>query len=106
MFRRTLEEVGYLVVEAPGGREAWKAVADRFFDLIILDLSMPEEDGIELIRAIHAELPNVKIIAVSGFLHGTLLRAAKMLGAVSALHKPVMQEVLLPEVCKVLAAHV
>lgn len=105
MFRRTLEEVGYFVSEATNGREAWKAVVERYFDLLILDLSMPEQDGIELIRSIRAELPHVKILAVSGFLQGAFLHAAKSLGAMSALHKPVKEEVLLPEVCKVLAAH-
>ncbi len=105
MFRRTLEEVGYFVSEAANGRDAWKAVVDRYFDLVILDLSMPEEDGIEVIRSIRAELPYIKVVAVSGFLHGAFLRAARNLGAESTLHKPVREEVLLPEVCRVLAAH-
>jgi CheY-like chemotaxis protein len=105
VIRRSLEEVGYLVSEAANGRQAWKAVVDRFFDLIVLDLSMPDEDGIELIRSIRAELPHVKVLAVSGVLLGALLRAAKNLGAESALQKPLGEEVLLPEVCRVLAAH-
>ncbi len=46
------------------------------------------------------------ILAVSEFLGGTFLRAVKNLGATSCLHKPVEDEVFLPEVCKVLAAHV
>ena len=104
-FRRTLEEAGYLVVEAANGREAWKAVVDRFFDLVVLDISMPEEDGIELICSIRAELPHVKVLAVSEFLGGAFLAAVKHLGATACLHKPVEDEVLLPEVCRVLAAH-
>jgi len=104
-FRRTLEEAGYLVVEAENGREAWKAVVDRFFDLVVLDISMPEEDGIELMCSIRAELPHVKVLAVSEFLGGAFLPAVKNLGANACLHKPVDDEVLLPEVCRVLAAH-
>jgi CheY-like chemotaxis protein len=104
-FRRSLEEVGYFVSEATNGREAWKAVVDRFFDLVVLDISMPEEDGIELICSIRAELPHVKVLAVSEFLGGAFLRAVKNLGANACLHKPVEDEVFLPEVCKVLAAH-
>jgi len=104
-FRRTLEQVGYFVSEAENGREAWKAVVDRFYDLVVLDLSMPEEDGIELICSIRAELPHVKVLAVSEFLGGAFLPAVKRLGATSCLHKPVTEDVLLPEVCKVLAAH-
>ena len=104
-FRRTLEDVGYLVSEAANGRDAWKFVVDRFFDLIVLDISMPEEDGIELIRSIRAELPHVKVLAVSEFLGGAFLPALKNLGANACLHKPVEDEVFLPEVCKVLAVH-
>lgn len=59
MFRRTLEEVGYFVAEAATGREAWESVAERYFDLIILDVSMPELDGIELIRLVHSEVPHL-----------------------------------------------
>ena len=105
-FRRTLEEAGYLVVEAENGREAWKAVVDRFFDLVVLDISMPEQDGIEVICSIRAELPHVKVLAVSEFLGGAFLPAVKNLGAASCLHKPIEDEVFLPEVCRVLAAHV
>jgi CheY-like chemotaxis protein len=104
-FRRTLEEAGYLVVEAANGREAWKAVVDRFFDLVVLDISMPEQDGIEVICSIRAELPHVKVLAVSEFLGGAFLQAVKHLGATACLHKPVEDEVFLPEVCKVLAVH-
>lgn len=104
-FRHALEEVGYLVVDASNGREARKAIIDRFFDLVVLDLSMPEEDGIELICSMRAELPHVKVLAVSEFLGGAFLLAVKHLGATSCLHKPVSEEVLLPEVCKVLAEH-
>jgi len=57
---------------------------------------------LNLIRSIHAELPHIKVVAVSGFLEGTLLRTAKNLGAISALRKPVAKEVLLPEICKML----
>ena len=104
-FRRSLEEAGYLVVEAANGRAAWKAVVDRFFDLVVLDISMPEEDGIELICSIRSELPHVKVLAVSEFLGGAFLPAVKNLGANACLHKPVEDEVFLPEVCKVLATH-
>ncbi len=43
-------------------------------------------------------------LGYTGFLQGAFLHAAKSLGAMSALHKPVKEEALLPEVCKVLAA--
>jgi CheY-like chemotaxis protein len=101
-LRRPLEELGYFVIEAATGRTAWEAARERFFDLIILDLSMPDTDGIELIRSIRAELPHLRVIAVSGFLSGSLLGIAQKLGASGALQKPVPEATLLTEVCRVL----
>jgi CheY-like chemotaxis protein len=64
-------------------------VADDDPDLIILDLSMPDTDGIELIRSIRVELPHLRVIAVSGFLNGSFLGIGLKLGASGTLQKPV-----------------
>lgn len=104
-FRHMLEDLGYYVVEAANGRQARNAVQERFFDLVILDLSMPDEDGIELIRTLRIELPHLKVLAVSGFMSGSFLHIAKKLGASSTLQKPVGEDRLVVEVCQLLAAH-
>ena len=104
-FRQPLQDLGYFVVEAATGREAENAVHERFFDVMILDLSMPDEDGIELIRLIRTELPHLKVLAVSGFMHGSFLHIAKKLGAASGLQKPVSEDTLVGEVCNLLGAH-
>ncbi len=101
-FRQALETLGYYVVEAINGRHAQDVIAGRFFDLVILDLSMPDEDGIELIRAIRSELNQVKVLAVSGFMQGSFLRMVKNLGATSTLQKPVSDNVLIGAVCGLL----
>lgn len=103
-FRRPLQELGYLVIEAATGREAENVVRERFFDLMILDLSMPDEDGIELIRAIRTELPRLQVLAVSGFMRGSFLHIAKKLGATSVLQKPVSEDMLIGEVSSLLAS--
>ncbi|HKW99222.1 MAG TPA: response regulator [Bryobacteraceae bacterium] len=104
-FHRVLEELGYYIVEAANGRQAENAVSDRFFDLVVLDLSMPDEDGIELIRRFRVHLPQVKFLAVSGFMRGSFLHIARKLGASSVLQKPVSEEVLVKAVCGVLAGN-
>lgn len=103
-FRRPLQELGYFVLEAATGREAESVVRERFFDLMILDLSMPDQDGIELIRLIRTELPRLQVLAVSGFMRGSFLHIAKKLGAASALQKPVSEDTLIGEVSKLLTA--
>ncbi len=105
LFRRELEETGYLVGEAKTGREARSAVQQRFFDVLILDLSMPDEDGIELMQYVRSELPHLKVLAVSGFMSGSFLRVAEKFGAAVTLRKPVKPETLMREVYGLLAAH-
>src|SRR5476649_1732721 len=48
LLRRYLTENGFRVTTAAGGREARQHMADLAFDLIVLDVMMPEESGIEL----------------------------------------------------------
>lgn len=50
-----LQHVGYEVVEAENGREAINLLAQRQFDLLVLDLAMPEVDGIDVLRSINAQ---------------------------------------------------
>ena len=78
LFRRVLQEAGYLVTEARNGREALLALSDRFFELMILDLSMPDTDGFEVLKLARTELPKLKILVISGFMRGPLLEAATL----------------------------
>ncbi|MCU0229463.1 MAG: response regulator, partial [Bryobacterales bacterium] len=66
VLRRMLEPDGYEVGEAGHGREALEVIGHRPFDLLITDLIMPEQEGIETIQTFHRRYPEVKIIAISG----------------------------------------
>lgn len=79
--RITLEEDGYVVREANNGKEALAAIKETSVDLILLDLSMPDMDGFEFLKAIGSELPEPTVITMSGFMGGALLPAARVLGA-------------------------
>jgi len=103
LCRITLEESGYLVSEVSNGKDALAAIRGTPFDLLVLDVSMPDMDGIEFLMAIRAELPKYKIIMMSGFMGGTMLRAAEQLGAAATLAKPFSPESLLSAVDQVLA---
>ena len=99
LFRRILEEVGYFVAVAENGRQAHAALRDHFFELMILDLAMPDIDGFELLKLAHAELPSLKILVVSGYMKGPMLKAAELFGAVAALDKATAPQSLLLAVC-------
>ncbi len=95
----TLEQAGYHVTEARDGREALQQYRLAPADLIILDLLMPNQDGLETTVALRQEFPDVKIIVITG---GTdmigiinFLDVAKMLGAHRTLQKPFEMKTLL-----------
>ena len=56
-----LEVVG----EASDGHEALKAVRERDFEVLVLDMSMPGKSGIELIKQVRAEKPKLRILVLS-----------------------------------------
>ena len=54
-----------MVGEAATGREAIRVVESLLPDLVILDMYMPEMDGLEVAKYLHNHLPDVKVILVS-----------------------------------------
>ena len=66
MQRLVLERRGYAVKEATDGRAALAQLRQRKFDLVIMEIVMPEMEGIETIRRIREQDPDLAIIAVSG----------------------------------------
>jgi CheY-like chemotaxis protein len=91
VVRAILEHAGYEVAEAVDGAAALGAYRDAGADLVLCDLFMPDVDGLELIRELRREAPDLKIIAMSaGGFRGTLdvLVVARRLGAVETLSKP------------------
>jgi CheY-like chemotaxis protein len=86
------------VVVARDGGEALKKIRERRFDLMLTDLVMPEREGLETIRTLRKERPDLKIVAVSGAFGGTFLDVAQLLGADATLLKPVSPDQLLAAV--------
>jgi len=102
LLRALLEDAGYKVSEAAEGKEAIRQALSEPLNLVITDLVMPEQEGIETIQVLRRRVPNVGIIAISGAFGGQFLATAKILGADAVLDKPVSPEVLLSKVEEVL----
>jgi putative two-component system response regulator len=68
LFRRMLEGAGLTCDEASNGRQALEAVRATAFDLVLLDINMPEMPGTEVLRLLRAQppSPHLKIIMLSG----------------------------------------
>ena len=87
-FDQILSEDGYFVAAVGTMRQALRTITDRAFELVIVDLSLPDGDGLELVRQMRLELPYLKILATSGFLVGTMPEVAIAAGATGTLSKP------------------
>lgn len=94
-LRDSLEEAGYEVIDAADGRKAVDLLQHMGADLCIVDLAMPEQEGIETIQLIRGEYPAMKIIAISGAFGPSILGVSKQLGAAATLEKPIRPEKLL-----------
>ena len=80
------------------GSEALKIVREKAVHLVITDLLMPETEGIEIVRTLHRDHPDVKIVAMSGSaMQGDLdvLGMARSFGADATLEKPFRSEELI-----------
>lgn len=95
VLKSMLVAAGYTVALANNGREAMDRLGEEGFDLIITDLVMPEQEGIETIKLLRRDYPEVKIIAISGAFGGDYLRIAGFLGAHRTIAKPVRMETVI-----------
>lgn len=95
-----LEEAGYEVATAPNGRVGQQLFDERPADVVVCDIFMPEQDGIETIIQLTRDYIGAKIIAMSGGSIGSLdlTTTAKHFGAISLLRKPFGAEELLAEI--------
>ena len=97
-MKHTLEGSGYEVTATTSGTEALAVIQDRLPDLLILDLNMPEPDGFDILRVERSQHPYLRILVISGYLTGTLLEAARFVGAIATIQKPFDPETLVTKV--------
>jgi NarL family two-component system response regulator LiaR len=83
-----------LVGEAKNGLEALNLCHQKKPDVILMDLMMPEMDGIAATRAILADYPEIKIIAMTSFEEEELVQGVLAAGAISYLLKNVTSDEL------------
>ena len=98
LLRQILERAGYEVVDASDGKRGIELYRQAPTELIIIDIIMPEKEGVETIIELRRDFPDVKIIAISG--GGRLnpkgyLDAAEKFGAARTFSKPFDREELL-----------
>lgn len=89
LFQVALAEAGYRVLVAANGKHGLHLLEHQVVDLTLVDILMPDMDGLELIPLLRRMQPACKIIAMSGGSgEWDPLRTAKHLGANTTLKKP------------------
>jgi DNA-binding NtrC family response regulator len=100
-----LELEGYAVQSAATGEEGLARIGERSFDLVLLDLALPDRDGMDLLSEIHLQDPGLSIIMVTAY--GTVENAVRAMqaGAANFVQKPWDNEKLLADVRAAVARH-
>jgi DNA-binding response OmpR family regulator len=93
----------YILFCAHNGRDALEIFGKEIIDLVILDLIMPDMNGIETLRKIKEIRNNIKVIILTGLRYKSVEEQLKSLGAHTFLAKPIFGKDLLAEVNKLLA---
>ena len=99
-----LEDEGYAVVEAGSGREALAAVQIHHPVVVLLDMVLPDADGLQILGRIHREDPTISVIMLSGLDDEARAQSAISLGAIGYLCKPISLDHLERVVLDALAA--
>jgi FixJ family two-component response regulator len=104
-YRVTLETEGYNVLEANCGAKALEQLAANRFDLAILDMRMPEMDGLDLLAEMRQRGYNTPAVIITAY--GDIPHAvrAMKLGAIDFLKKPLTPEQLRQIVNEVVERH-
>jgi DNA-binding NtrC family response regulator len=94
-LEQLLRSIGHQVILAEDARKGILTHQTQPADLIITDLYMPEQDGVETIVQLKKLSPDVPIIAMTGNVRSNIMDVAKKLGVKAVLEKPFQMEHLL-----------
>ncbi|MCU0452882.1 MAG: response regulator [Bacteroidetes bacterium] len=83
-----LEGEGYHVRSAADGQEALNILGDQEFDLILLDIKMPNVDGFEVLKFVKERQAKTKVVMLTGFADLKNAIESKKLGAEDFVSKP------------------
>lgn len=88
MLTGCLEQDGLTITTAACGDEAVKLIAQDPPQLMIVDMKMPGLNGLEVLRHVRANTPQIGTFLLTGFDDDTIEQQAKELGALGVIHKP------------------
>lgn len=105
MFKDIFLTKGYVVHTALGGREGLAEFASHHFDVVLLDILMPDMNGLEVLQEMKKMQPSAKIVMITGFSLDAHREQATRDGASLFLNKPIDPAALLSAVDNLLTVH-
>lgn len=103
MLKNMLTDAGYDVVgEAPNGQTALELAKETKPDLVTLDVILPDNTGLDVLKGIKADQPDMKVIIVSAVGQEVIVNEALEYGALSYIVKPFSEEKVLEVVSQAL----
>ena len=104
LIRLCLEEAGYEVACASSSREALDVIRDRRPNLILLDLMLPDVDGLSFFEILRSgrSTATIPVAILTGWSTDEARKYGAELGAVAYLNKPLTRDVLLEHVGQIL----
>ncbi len=91
LLKEALKADGNEISDAVNGKEGVKTIRRQTTDLVITDIFMPEQEGVETIQEIRAMWPSIPIIAISGggqYQQHSMMTLCKKIGADKVIQKP------------------
>jgi two-component system chemotaxis response regulator CheY len=103
MLKNMLTDAGYEVVgEAPNGQTALQMAKETNPDLVTLDVILPDNTGLDVLKGIKQDQPDMKVVIVSAVGQEVIVSEAIQYGALAYIVKPFSEEKVLEVVGKAL----
>ncbi len=99
-----LRSEGYGVSSAETGESGLAKLEEKPFDLLLLDVSLPGRNGLDLLREIHRRDPNLSVVLITAYGSIDMARAAFKSGALDYITKPWSNDELLAQVAQAVEA--
>lgn len=101
---RILQREGFNVTTASNGTDALKLITDHFFDLVYLDIRMPDINGMDLLKIVHEKLPDLPVILFTAQPDLNSAMEAVRHGAIDYLLKPLKPQTVIERTHAILDA--
>ena len=106
LVRSTLLDEGFDVDDVGNGKLALAKLKEKTYDVVLLDIKMPEMDGLETLRQARPGAPTTDFVMITGFQDITIAVESIKLGAREYLTKPVEPDALIQRIHSIVRAHV